>query len=242
MIEHLQKPFRKLDRIDHIIQDGSVISVPSLTNNWIWNQPINSEVKSIESTRLNEKWMYDMIYELALPRWTKYLKMKSERSIDTQIKPRPDTLWKKIFRDVREFFRILFRVRFHFLDYRNANGATMWVKILFEELGIPLTDEEVKDHKLFRFIHQTHKSKLNICEEFAESPFEVIEKFNDLYKKLFMTNFTCARLLYFVFQNFLEVYSSNVKPVYSKEVITMIWMILNCYKRMSSYHHVQRIC
>ena len=143
---------------------------------------------------------------------------------------------------MREFFRILFRVRFHFLDYGNARGAAMWVQVLFSELGIPLTDEEIKDHNLFRFVHQCHKLTLTNFDRTQHSPYDVIEKYNELHRKLFMTNFTWSRLVYFVYQNFLEEYSCLVKPKYRKEIVTMIWLILNCYKRMSSWDHIERIC
>ena len=68
--------------------------------------------------------IYDLIYNYALPKWKKYLQFKSERGITNTNKARPDTLWKKILRDVREFFRILFRKRFHYLDFKDFKGAT----------------------------------------------------------------------------------------------------------------------
>ena len=186
--------------------------------------------------------MYDIIYGFVMPKWKWYLESKTEKNVKDINKLRQDTLWKKILRDVREFFRILFRVRFHFLEYKNQTRASLWVQILFDELGIPLTNEEIDDPNLFRFIHQTHKSKL-ITSSFymINSPFEVIEKYNDFYKTLFMTNLTCARMLYFVFQNFLEEYCLQVKPRYRREVVTMICMVLNCYKRMNSSSHIKRI-
>ena len=241
MQEHLLKSLRIVERSDKLIKIEWVSPIYDINTNLLINKIYNEEIKSIKQSEISGKCMYELIYEFAIPKWKKYLKMKSERNINPHVKLRPDTLWKKILRDVREFFRILFRVRFYFLDYRNARGAAMWVQILFEELGIPLTDDEIKDHKLFRFIHQTHKSKFGVYKELVESPYEVIEKFNELYKKLFMTNLTWARLFFFVYQNFLEEYSTQVKSWYKKEVITMICMILNCYKRMSSYHHIKRI-
>ena len=187
------------------------------------------------------KSIYNIIYEYVIPKWKKYLKSKSERRISTQIKPRKDTLWRKILRDVREFYRILFRVRFHFLDYKDISSKTACTKILFEELGIPLTDEEFSDHNLFMFIHQTHKTSQNVINKSQHSPFEAIEKYSTFYKELFMTNLTCARMFYYVYQNFLNEYCTQVNPRYRKTVVSMIWMLLNCYNRMSSCHHLKRI-
>lgn len=68
--------------------------------------------------------IYELIYSYALPKWKEYLQFKSERGMTNTNKARPDTLWKKILRDVREFYRILFRKRFHYLDFKDFKGAT----------------------------------------------------------------------------------------------------------------------
>ena len=237
MKEHLHTPITLLD--DSIQpQERFTISTDDFSNNFIGKVSDKTEQK-LKSLEL--KWMYDMIHETVMPRWKKYLQLKSERSIDTQIKPRLDTLWKKIFRDVREFFRILFRFRFQNHEFKDDRGAITCVKTFFDELGIPLTEEEVYDNKLFRFVHQTHKLKSNYRSDLVVSPYESIEKFNEIYKNSFMTNFTCARMFYFVYHNFLEEYLVHIKSRYRKDVITMICMSLNCYKRMSSSHHIKRI-
>lgn len=70
--------------------------------------------------------------------------------------PREDTVWKKIFRDLREFFRILFRLRFHPLDYKTPQEADTCTKVLLGELGIDyskMTDHEIR--KIFYYMHQT---------------------------------------------------------------------------------------
>ena len=186
--------------------------------------------------------MSDLIHNYVIPKWKEYLQFKSERGMTSTNKARPDTLWKKILRDVREFYRILFRKRFHYLDFKDFKGATKWAKILFEELGIDVSDDEINDLKFFRFIHQTHKSKFNKIDEERESPFEVIEKYNEHLRKLFMINWTWSRMFYFVFKNFIEDYCSLIKQAYRKEVTTTIWLILNWYKKMKESDHIHRIC
>lgn len=102
----------------------------------------------------NASCMLDLIRNYAIPKWKKYLRFKSEKSGPAVVVPRCDTVWKKILRDVREFFRILFRVRFHPLEFKNTEGAKNCVKILFEELGIPIKEMEITKPCLFKFIHQ----------------------------------------------------------------------------------------
>lgn len=96
--------------------------------------------------------------------------------------------------------------------------------------------------KLFRFVHQSHKAKYKTGLDWeGESPFEAIEKYNEHYRRLFMKHYLCSRMLYFVFKNYLSEYCKLVKPKYKKEVITLVCMLLNCYKRMKTNAHVERI-
>eukprot|EP00345_Euplotes_harpa_P012668 CAMPEP_0168345638 /NCGR_PEP_ID=MMETSP0213-20121227/17700_1 /TAXON_ID=151035 /ORGANISM="Euplotes harpa, Strain FSP1.4" /LENGTH=85 /DNA_ID=CAMNT_0008353947 /DNA_START=553 /DNA_END=807 /DNA_ORIENTATION=+ len=83
---------------------------------------------------------------------------------------------------------------------------------------------------------------MTVRDDWDDSPFEVIEKYNDHYKKLFMTSLTCARMFYFVFSNFLAEYWSLVKVDYRTEVVSLVSLLLNCYKRMRLQSHLDRIC
>jgi magnesium-transporting ATPase (P-type) len=67
--------------------------------------------------------MNELIQHSVLPKWKEYLRYKSERGVANTPKARSDTIWKKMLRDVREFFRILFRNRFHYLDFKNQADA-----------------------------------------------------------------------------------------------------------------------
>ena len=92
-------------------------------------------------------------------------KMLSNENKETGVTPRDDTIWKKIFRDLREFYRILFKSRFHPLDYKTSEQADTWCKTLLEELGIDtknLTPYNLR--KTFYFFHQT---RLNSSDHYS---------------------------------------------------------------------------
>ena len=240
MSEHLHKPIENLHEGSSLAMNYNVSSLDELNCRSYDEQGDHQIIQKFKEDEI--KWMYNAIYGIVLPKWENYLRLKSERSVETQIKARQDTLWKKIFRDVREFFRILFRLRFNYLEFKDSKGATIWIqKKFFDELGIPITEKEACDNKLFRFVHQTHKIKSTDNGDIEQSPFESIEKFNEIYKRWFMTNFTWARMFCFVFQSFVKEYSVYIKSRHKKDVLTMIWMTLNWYKRMSSCHHIKRI-
>ena len=244
IVEHLSKPLHKEGYEALKNQDWSDSSISqnkylAESSSFRLMKPNKGRKRNIVN---NAESMHDLIYSDIIPKWKNYLQFKSERGYTTAIRARSDTLWKKILRDVREFFRILFRKRFHYLEFRDFKGASKWIKILFEELGIEISEEESNNLKLFKFIHQTHKSKFEDVVDKIDSPYDVIEKYNEHYRELFMTDTTCSRMFYFVYKNFLNEYISLVKQVYRKEVVTMICLILNCYRRMKQNDHIQRIC
>lgn len=191
--------------------------------------------------------IYEMITNHVVPKWQQYLSFKSAKADNSKIiQPRGDTIWKKILRDVREFYRILFRVRFHYLDFKDRKGALKCTEILFEELGIPLEEEYKEDMKLFTYLHQSHRltnQKLVKNEDSFNgvSPFEVIEKFNDSSRKTFMSDTVGSRLFYFVFSNFLENYCPFINKKYAKRVVTLICLLLRCYRKMEDNSHLKRI-
>ena len=73
---------------------------------------------------------------------------------------RSDAVWKKLFRDCREFFRILFKHRFHRMDYKSYLEKLNCIKVMSNELGLPIFSEENLIFS-FNFFHQIHLSEKN---------------------------------------------------------------------------------
>lgn len=187
--------------------------------------------------------IYELIHLHVIPRWQKYLSLKIQKVAKIWSKPRKDTIWKKVLRDVREFFRILFRKRFHYLDYKSSKTSRMCTKKLFNELGFQVSEKDIQNVKLFRFLHQSHKTNPKIALNGYQyySAYDIIERYNEDTRKLFMTNLLWAKMFYFVFTNFMEEYWKFVKMDYRDDVITMICLLLNCYKKMKHAGHLERI-
>ena len=159
--------------------------------------------------------------------------------------PRSDTLWKKILRDVREFYRILFRVRFHPLDHKTSEGAKRWTQTLIRELQIPASRKDTLDKKLFWFLHQTHRTterrmfKRRDLKNF--SPYEIVENYNEAHLRKFLKHQLSSKLFYFVFRNYLSLYCKYIKWEYKTQVIRMITDILRCYETVSKPSDLERI-
>lgn len=190
-----------------------------------------------------------MIEIHVIPKWKEYMQSKTaRREGDSKKEPRTDTMWKKMLRDVREFYRILFRLRFHHLEFRDADGASRWVKTLFKELGIPCKKEYYVNSKLFWYLHQTHKdtaAKMFKRDQsfYHFSPFEIVENYNENHLKKHMKDYLWSRMFYFVYANCSKYlhYYTLIKKEYREQLYTMICCLMNCYRRMKRYSHIDRI-
>lgn len=192
--------------------------------------------------RSNWSNIKELIENEAIPKWVEYLKkkMKSKEDKESHAVPREDTIWKKIFRDCREFYRILFKLRFHPLDYRSCEQADACSKILLSELGIDTSHLKPYDlRKVFYYFHQT---RLNSSDHYGSDYIEkegemyavdIIEKYKDSLKTLFMIDPVCSRLFYLLYFNFDYVYFCFLKPKYKGIIDLIIENVLKCYDKMA---------
>jgi transposase len=80
--------------------------------------------------------MNDLIQNEVLFKWRRYIQSKiKHKEIEHSKPPRNDTIWKKMLRDVREFYRILFRSRFSTNEFRDYEGVITTVTTFLGELG-----------------------------------------------------------------------------------------------------------
>lgn len=178
---------------------------------------IDSEnIRSKRGRKKLDTIKYDSMYELielyVIPKWKEYMKSKTERREgDAKKKPRTDTFRKKILRDMREFYRTLFRKRFHLSEFKTLEGIKTCLSTFFDELGIDVTEEDLNDYQLFRYVHQTHQYTTMKMRgagrgDNGQSPFRVLENYNENNLRRFMKHPLSSKMYYFVFKNFLHHY------------------------------------
>ncbi|CAI2378390.1 unnamed protein product [Moneuplotes crassus] len=240
--EHLMKPIKQTS-LDKDLLDQEYDQADMNSPMLCWGSHVMKK-KSTKGRKRNPAHsassIYELIYDSVLPKWEKCLTSKANRRAPNTPKARSDTVWKKILRDVREFYRLLFRARFHYLEYQNQQGAIVCIQTLFSELNIPLKNDEEYLHRVFRYLHQSHKSRFpGLSKE--PTPLDAIEKYNENYRSLYMKDDFGARLLYFVFKNFTPEYCLLIKSRYQREIAEKVCMLLNCYRRMRKTEHLERI-
>ncbi|CAI2361571.1 unnamed protein product [Moneuplotes crassus] len=216
--------FKRLNR-EAFTQKVSQIFVPQDSSSN--NVRTSLDKKKISSEQIS---LYELIQTQVLPKWKQYIDSKTSRRIaNPNKKPRADTFKKKILRDMREFFRILFRKRFDVSECKTAEGVKSCLMTLFEEIGLTLSQEDLNDGYLYKFINQTHlHSFLNlfpIKQQDESSAFKVLEKYNDSRFKTFLKHSLSSQMFYLVFENFLDFYYQLIKPEQKQNVMS----ILNCF-------------
>ncbi|CAI2385613.1 unnamed protein product [Moneuplotes crassus] len=204
----------------------STVKLSKLPTN-LFDQSENCSLQ--EPTTLKE-----LLTDKVVPRWIQYMQFKNKRrDANPLLKRRADASRKKVLRDLREFYRILFRNRFHLSEYKIPRGVQSCLKTLFRELGMTASEEDLSDYQLFRYLHQTHKGTtaklVNMKTQHKESSFLAVEKYNDGRYLQFLSYPLSAQMIYFVFENFLEQYTSLVKPKIKDRIINIIKDILGCY-------------
>jgi hypothetical protein len=144
-----------------------------------------------------------------LPKWVDILKNKTQREGEPLGQVTDDYLWIKVLRDMRDFFRIIFKSRFHRSEKRDDSNRDLLVKIFLEELGI--TDAAyVNTISVFDFLYKAHYKarSTNEGKKFREiinsTPMRIY--YCEASRDKFLQDDLCSRLLYYFLFNFGEMY------------------------------------
>ena len=165
------------------------------------------------------------------PEWFAYLekkKVKVKTTMDVR-KLKDIVLNKKILRDVREFFRIIFRNRFIPMEFSNNYKKEEWVKILLSELGLSWAHKLPNLLHYFPFFFQVHipvrlmeNKKMRNAELNAARWLEVYEKYNQQNQIEFLQDPLWCWMLNYVFENYRDNYIKYVRSKLYKRVESIV--------------------
>lgn len=177
--------------------------------------------------------MYDLVHKICLPQWIEYLQKKNLLVDQTQDKiPRKDALWKRVLRDIRDFYRILFRNRFYSYNYRNKHYQREWIRDFLLELNLPLPDTVLEYQFFFTFVHQTHRLKhdgrsMNRYDEMQQNPFWAIDCYNTKTRQTFLSHPISSRMIHFVVQNYSDIIEQWVNPKFRRAYMAWVANLKN---------------
>jgi hypothetical protein len=102
----------------------------------------------------------ELLHNIVLPKWTSILASKTQREGEPLGQVTEEYVWIKVLRDMRDFYRIIFKSRFHRSEKREDSNRDVLVKIFLEELGI--TDiTHMNSVATFDFLYKAHYKARN---------------------------------------------------------------------------------
>ena len=203
------------------------------------NQKQNVRGRKRTNVVRKAKNLKELMTNLVIPEWEEYLIEKRDKENASKKKlVRSDAVWKKIMRDCREFYRILFKNRFHRMDYQDHEDKIKCIQTLTLELGFPdfREDNLIYSYNFFHQIHLSEKNKAkyqNILSDHSTG-FDALNWYTNKTRTLFLEDPLCSRLLYFLYRNFLSAYSELLSKNIKSKVIECINYVLERYEELRS--------
>lgn len=160
---------------------------------------------NLDGSEIRINNMYDLIQNVSLPQWVDWIQKKTSLEPEVAKVPRKDALWKRVLRDIRDFYRIIFRSRFYSYNFRNRHHRRKWLKVFLNELGLPLPTKSSEYSPLFTFVHQTHKADKGMSgrrEDSTKNPFWGIDHYNMKTKLALVTHPITSQMILYVVKNF----------------------------------------
>lgn len=172
----------------------------------------------------------ELLNSIVLPKWTDILKKKTTREGEPIGQITDEYLWIKVFRDMRDFYRIIFKSRFHRSEKRDDSNRDILVKIFLEEMGI--TDiSMINTMSVFDFLYKAHYKarSTNEGKKFKEmintTPMRIYYYYSEGAKTKFLRDDLCSRLLYFFLVNFGEMYLGCIQKSLQEGVMGIIQLV-----------------
>lgn len=175
---------------------------------------------------LQAKNMYEFLQSQVLIDWKLALDQYSSRERELQVYQHDmKFVWVQFFKDVRRFYRIMFRLRFHRWDKRKDFNRDSLVRTILEDLGMPIVSYD-KD-KLFGYFYPV-LTKLRKWNSQQETDGE-IKMFSFQSKEdwdVFMRNNLWANLIYFFIVNYSETYLDHMTGIFKKKVAKILKVLV----------------
>lgn len=178
----------------------------------------------------------DLLNKVVLLKWTDILQNKTQREGEPIGQVTDEYLWIKVFRDMRDFYRIIFKSRFHRSEKREDTNRDVLVKIFLEELGITEISQ-INTVAVFDFLYKAHyKARTsNEGKKFKEmintTPMRIYYYYSEGAKNKFLEDDLCSRLLYYFLVNFGEMYMGSIQKSLQEGVMSIIQYVTMNFRR-----------
>jgi hypothetical protein len=136
---------------------------------------------------------------------------------------------------MRDFYRIIFKSRFHRSEKREDSNRDILVKIFLEELGFSGINS-IDTLPVYDFLYKAHykaRSKDNgshFKEAINSSPMRIYYYYSDSSRTKFLRDDLCSRMLYYFVCNFGDQYIECIQENLKTSLKSVVESIVNNYR------------
>lgn len=190
--------------------------------------------KRVNCTRSANMW--EFVHGELIPGWTQALAKISQKQRELRISQKKyKYLWTEFLKDVRNFYRVMFRLRFHRSDKRVDMNSSAMVEYVLNEIGIchkgyPHLEELFSFFYKIRFSHRKQMEDDVFDTDIVHPNFVVFKEFTETNKNLFLNDYFGARLTYFFVANFGDLYLAEMSGQFRDQAAQIIEMLKDKYE------------
>lgn len=205
-----------------------------------------TEEESMDATEGLTTWK-ELFRDKIIPEWTRLLEEQriKEKEENKHADNRTDTVGKKVMRDCRKFYRVLWKHRFGHVANMDDRVKQQCVKTLLIEIGInpKYVDLDPKRYILF-FDRQSMPTRGRVARNEAclkdFPPLAVLQGYSVTKRDNFLTHpvfGTLYILLYYTFfSHYINETKEEFKEVVSIELLNVMSKVLNeCMRAVGPY-------
>ena len=187
--------------------------------------------KRVNCTHSSSMWQF--IQNEFIPQWRFTLDKISMKQRELYISQRKSNfLWIEFFKDLRNFYRLMFRLRFHRSDKRSDDNSSMIVESILKEIGISIVGYN-NFEDAFQFFYKVHYNQRKEVEDnfrphlFMNSAFKVFDEYSEENRDTFLNDYLGSRLIFYFIKNFGQIYLSKMRGEYRQKIQIIMDLIAN---------------
>lgn len=176
--------------------------------------------------------VYDFLNQEIIPEWKIMLQNISEREREIGVIQKGiGFTWTQFFKDIRKFYRLYFRHRFHRCDKRKDSNKARLISTVLNELGINTTDFDADEVFYFFYpvLDKLRKGRSKSAQEIPSTFSQVFNKYSEEGKDEFLFHPLSSQLVCFFIMNYGDYYVNKMKNSYKVKLEKIIEELKKIY-------------
>jgi len=179
--------------------------------------------------KVDKSNFYEFLVDFIQPKWEDSVSKISMKQRQNDIKIKGiQYAWFEFFKDIRKYYRLVFRYRFHRSEKRDDANKRRLIEIILSDFHFSFHNFVDVEH-LFYFFYNVH-NKMRKEEglediqghKFESSNFEVFDNFNPTNVNRFLNDQIGSQLIWFFITNYSDFYLQQMEGPFAEEVSNIV--------------------